>query len=138
MRLPILNPPSLFRRKTVKDDAMAGLVDSLEPMEAGTLSLRKVTDAWNDSLDRFQVQTPSPEMNSLVNIHNARQCRITANWSRYLSLYQLGLGARGMGFRDTSQDVMGIDKSELRHNVLDAGAVTFIADGIESKFTLFI
>lgn len=37
-----------------------------------------------------------------------------------------------------SQDVMGIDKSELRDNVLDAGAVTFIADGIESKFTLFI
>ena len=37
-----------------------------------------------------------------------------------------------------SQDVMGIDKSELRDNTLDAGAVTFIADGIESKFTLFI
>lgn len=37
-----------------------------------------------------------------------------------------------------SQDVMGIDKSELRDSTLDAGAVTFIADGIESKFTLFI
>jgi cellobiose phosphorylase len=30
------------------------------------------------------------------------------NWSRYLSLYQLGLGARGIGFRDSSQDVLGI------------------------------
>jgi len=30
------------------------------------------------------------------------------NWSRYLSLYQLGLGARGLGFRDSSQDVMGV------------------------------
>jgi cellobiose phosphorylase len=29
------------------------------------------------------------------------------NWSRYLSLYQLGFGARGMGFRDSAQDVMG-------------------------------
>lgn len=32
---------------------------------------------------------------------------MTLNWSRYLSLYQLGLGSRGIGFRDSSQDVMG-------------------------------
>ena len=32
----------------------------------------------------------------------------TISWSRYLSLYQLGLGARGIGFRDSSQDVLGI------------------------------
>jgi cellobiose phosphorylase len=46
-------------------------------------------------------------MNRMLNIHNPRQCVITMNWSRYLSLYQLGFGARGMGFRDSSQDVMG-------------------------------
>ena len=46
--------------------------------------------------------------NSMVNIHNPRQCHTTYNWSRYLSLYQLGLGARGIGFRDSSQDVLGI------------------------------
>lgn len=72
------------------------------------IGLKKLVASWNSSLDRFQTVTPSPAMNSLVNIHNARQCRMTANWSRYLSLYQLGLGARGMGFRDSSQDVMGI------------------------------
>ena len=44
----------------------------------------------------------------MLNIHNPRQCYITHNWSRYLSLYQLGLGARGIGFRDSSQDVMGV------------------------------
>jgi len=70
--------------------------------------LKKLSAQWDSSLDQFQIMTPSKAMNSLINIHNARQCRMTANWSRYLSLYQLGLGARGMGFRDTSQDVMGI------------------------------
>lgn len=44
----------------------------------------------------------------MINIHNPRQCYITKNWSRYLSLYQVGLGARGIGFRDSSQDSMGI------------------------------
>jgi cellobiose phosphorylase len=50
-----------------------------------------------------------PSFNSMINVHNPRQCFITKNWSRYLSLYQLGFGAdRGIGFRDSSQDVMGV------------------------------
>ncbi|MCZ8486370.1 hypothetical protein O9993_16175 [Vibrio lentus] len=40
----------------------------------------------------------------MLNVHNPRQCHTTKNWSRYLSLYQLGYGARGIGFRDSSQD----------------------------------
>jgi cellobiose phosphorylase len=42
----------------------------------------------------------------MVNVFNPRQCEVTRNWSRYLSLYQLGLGTRGIGFRDSSQDVL--------------------------------
>jgi cellobiose phosphorylase len=44
----------------------------------------------------------------MLNIYNPRQCWATFNWSRDLSLYQLGFGGRGVGFRDSSQDVMGI------------------------------
>jgi cellobiose phosphorylase len=46
-------------------------------------------------------------MNHMLNVYNPRQCHVTLQWSRYLSLYQLGFGARGIGFRDTSQDAMG-------------------------------
>ena len=63
---------------------------------------------WDDYLARFHCETPDAAFNSMVNIHNPRQCHTTLNWSRYLSLYQLGLGARGLGFRDSSQDVMGV------------------------------
>lgn len=63
---------------------------------------------WDDYLSKMQVETPDPSTNHMLNVHNPRQCYITKNWSRYLSLYQLGLGARGMGFRDSAQDVMGI------------------------------
>lgn len=62
---------------------------------------------WESALDVSQVQTPDANLDRMLNIHNPRQCIITMNWSRYLSLYQLGFGARGMGFRDSSQDVMG-------------------------------
>lgn len=70
-------------------------------------ALEKLATFWSDYLNVFQCETPSESMNSTVNVHNPRQCYTTLNWSRYLSLYQLGLGARGIGFRDSTQDIMG-------------------------------
>lgn len=66
------------------------------------------TAFWDGYLSRQQVETPDESMNRMVNVYNPRQCYITKNWSRYLSLYQLGFGSRGIGFRDSSQDVLGI------------------------------
>jgi cellobiose phosphorylase len=65
-------------------------------------------DFWKNYLDRQRVRTPDPDADRMLNIHNPRQCFTTLTWSRYLSLYQLGYGARGIGFRDSSQDAMGV------------------------------
>jgi cellobiose phosphorylase len=73
-----------------------------------TKSLKDLEKYWDNYLSFFTVKSPSSAFNSMINIHNPRQCYMTKNWSRYLSLYQLGLGARGLGFRDSSQDVMGV------------------------------
>ncbi|MGL6171389.1 MAG: GH36-type glycosyl hydrolase domain-containing protein [Vibrio sp.] len=67
-----------------------------------------LAEHWDQYLAAIQVETPDPAMNSMLNIHNPRQCHTTKNWSRYLSLYQLGYGARGIGFRDSSQDTLGV------------------------------
>jgi cellobiose phosphorylase len=71
-------------------------------------AFRELGEFWDNYLSVMQVETPETAMNSMINIHNPRQCYITKNWSRYLSLYQLGLGTRGIGFRDSSQDVMAV------------------------------
>ncbi|MCB9495606.1 MAG: glycosyl transferase [Fibrobacteria bacterium] len=64
---------------------------------------------WDDYLQTVSVKTPDASFNSMVNVHNPRQCHTTKNWSRYLSLYQLGYGSdRGIGFRDSSQDLLGV------------------------------
>ncbi len=63
---------------------------------------------WDEYLSAVQVETPDRALNSMLNVHNPRQCHTTKNWSRYLSYYQLGLGARGIGFRDSSQDTLGV------------------------------
>jgi len=71
-------------------------------------AFKELAGFWNEYLSKAQYFTPDFSFNTIVNIHNPRQCHTTFNWSRYLSLYQLGLGARGLGFRDSSQDIMGI------------------------------
>ncbi len=71
-------------------------------------AFNELSQFWDDYLSKMYFETPDTAFNSMINIHNPRQCHTTLNWSRYLSLYQLGLGARGLGFRDSSQDVLGI------------------------------
>jgi cellobiose phosphorylase len=64
---------------------------------------------WEEYLSAFKVESPVPSFDSMINVHNPRQCFVTKNWSRYLSLYQLGFGSdRGIGFRDSLQDAMGV------------------------------
>lgn len=72
------------------------------------LAFAELNKEWDSYLDTLTVETPDASMNSMLNIHNPRQCHTTKNWSRYLSLYQLGYGARGIGFRDSSQDILGV------------------------------
>ncbi len=83
-------------------------MDRYQSEELVLEALAELKQYWSKTLAVFQCETPSEALNSMVNVHNPRQCQTTLNWSRYLSLYQLGLGSdRGIGFRDSSQDVMG-------------------------------
>lgn len=83
-------------------------IEKYRSTEAVKKAFTEINGFWDEFLSRMQVETPDLNMNRMLNIHNPRQCFITKNWSRYLSYYQLGIGTRGMGFRDSSQDVMGV------------------------------
>ena len=83
-------------------------IEKFRNTEAVDSALASLADFWEHYLGAFVAETPDPAMNSMLNIHNPRQCHTTKNWSRYLSLYQLGYGARGIGFRDSSQDLIGV------------------------------
>jgi cellobiose phosphorylase len=70
-------------------------------------ALENIRAFWKDYLAQMWVKTPNAAMNSMINVFNPYQCHTTYNWSRFLSLYQTALGERGIGFRDSSQDVLG-------------------------------
>ncbi len=88
-------------------DAARPLIDRFRRPEAVDAALASLKRDWDETLGKLQVRTPDTALNSMLNVFNPRQCDVTLNWSRYLSLYQLGYGARGIGVRDSSQDVMG-------------------------------
>ena len=105
--------PGEERRLVVQIGQAAGLREAgpgisryREPANVDT-AFSALGDFWKAYLERLQVHTPEVDADRMLNIHNPRQCYITLTWSRYLSLYQLGYGARGIGFRDSSQDAMG-------------------------------
>ncbi|MCR5802589.1 MAG: N,N'-diacetylchitobiose phosphorylase [Lachnospiraceae bacterium] len=62
---------------------------------------------WHAKLERFVVNTPSPEFNNMVSVWNAYQCFITFTWSRAASLIYCGQ-RNGYGYRDTVQDIQGV------------------------------
>ncbi|MEA3328648.1 MAG: glycosyl transferase [Candidatus Omnitrophota bacterium] len=68
--------------------------------------LAEIKKSWQRYLD-YQVATPDKELNAMVNTWNAYQCHTTFNWSRSASYYEAGIG-RGMGFRDSNQDCLGV------------------------------
>lgn len=95
-----------FLGQTTRDN-IASIVARYSDFAEIDRAFSRLAGFWDGYLSVYQCKTPDPSFDSMVNIHNARQCFMTMNWSRYLSLYQLGIGTRGLGFRDSSQDVMG-------------------------------
>jgi len=89
-------------------DVARGTVKKYRDPKSVDDALDEMKKFWDAYLDVLQVETPDPAFNSTVNIHNPHQCHTTRQWSRYLSYYQLGMGARGIGMRDSSQDALGV------------------------------
>ena len=66
----------------------------------------ELREYWNGLLGKVQVTTPDEHTDRMVNIWNAYQCLVTFNMSRSASYFESGIG-RGMGFRDSNQDLLG-------------------------------
>ncbi|HLO32214.1 MAG TPA: glycosyl transferase [Anaerolineales bacterium] len=81
-------------------------------------------DYWTMLLSKMQVTTPDDHTNRMVNIWNAYQCMVTFNMSRSASYFESGIG-RGMGFRDSNQDLLGfvhMIPERARERILDLAA----------------
>ncbi|MFT3784374.1 MAG: glycosyl transferase [Nibricoccus sp.] len=90
-----------------------------------------VKNRWEELLSIYQSSNvPSEPLARMVNTWNQAQVMATFNLSRSASGYETGIG-RGMGFRDSNQDVLGfvhLLPDRARQRILDIAA-TQLSDG---------
>ncbi|AOT69310.1 GH36-type glycosyl hydrolase domain-containing protein [Geosporobacter ferrireducens] len=82
---------------------------------------------WSQLLSKFIVQSHDEKLDRMVNIWNPYQCMTTFNMSRSASYFETGIG-RGMGFRDSNQDLLGFVHQipeKARERILDIAATQF-------------
>ena len=76
---------------------------------------------WRRKLDVLQVQTPHAGLNTMINTWTLYQAETCVVWSRFASFIEVG-GRTGLGFRDTSQDVMAVvhtNPDKVRQRILE-------------------
>ena len=91
---------------------------------------------WDDLLGRFGVESEVPELDRTVNIWNQYQCMITFFFSRSASYFESGIG-RGMGFRDSNQDLTGIVHmipERARQRIIDIASTQFPDGGCYHQY----
>ena len=82
---------------------------------------------WDTLLSNYHAETGDEKVDRMVNIWNQYQCMVTFNMSRSASYFESGMG-RGMGFRDSCQDLLGfvhIIPERARERILDIAATQF-------------
>ena len=88
---------------------------------------RALTDYWQELLSGWQLTSGEEKLDRMVSLWNQYQCMVTFNMSRSASYYESGIG-RGMGFRDSCQDLLGfvhMIPSRARERILDIAATQF-------------
>lgn len=82
------------------------LIDKYNNEENVDKSFNELKEYWNDLLNHFFIESHDNKLNLMVNIWHQYQCMMTYQLSRSASYYESGIG-RGMGFRDSCQDLLG-------------------------------
>lgn len=99
-------------------------------------AFKRLNAYWDGLLSRLNVTTPDEHTNRMVNIWNAYQNMVTFNLSRSASYFESGIG-RGMGFRDSNQDLLGfvhMVPERARQRILDLAATQMESGGAYHQY----
>lgn len=90
-------------------------------------ALKRLIVHWTSLLSKYTLQSEDKKLDRMVNIWNQYQCMVTFNMSRSASYYESGTG-RGMGFRDSCQDLLGfvhLIPEAARERIIDIASTQF-------------
>ncbi len=81
---------------------------------------------WDGLLSNFTLKTGDEKLDRMA-VWNQYQCIVTYNFARSASYFESGIG-RGIGFRDTSQDMLGVVHqipARARERLFDVASTQF-------------
>lgn len=105
-------------------DALLARFDTTEKADAALAELKTY---WDKLLGHFSISSSEEKLDRMVNVWHQYQCMVTFNMSRSASYFESGIG-RGMGFRDSCQDLLGfvhLIPDRARERILDIAATQF-------------
>ena len=114
--------PGIINKKPAR-----ALLEKFRTDDQVDAALKALKEYWDGLLSIYQVRTDDEKLNRIVNIWNQYQCMVTFNMSRSASYYESGMG-RGMGFRDSCQDLLGfvhLIPERARERILDIANTQF-------------
>ncbi len=112
------------------------MISAFNSVERVDDAMEELRSFWDDLLSKYQVQSGDEKLDRMVNIWNQYQCMITFNFSRSASYFESGIG-RGMGFRDSNQDLIGFVHQvpeRARERILDIAATQFEDGGAYHQY----
>ncbi|MBP3888647.1 MAG: glycosyl transferase [Cellulosilyticum sp.] len=107
-----------------KAEAMMERFATSEAVDAAFADLKA---KWDGLLSHYTLESNDEKLNRMVNIWNPYQCMVTFNMSRSASYFESGIG-RGMGFRDSNQDLLGFVHQipeRARERIIDIASTQF-------------
>ena len=111
----------------IKKDKAWAMLDRYKTTDQVDAALAELKEFWTDLLSNYHAETQDEKVNRMVNIWNQYQCMVTFNFSRSASYYESGIG-RGMGFRDSNQDLLGfvhMIPDRARERIIDIASTQF-------------
>ena len=103
------------------------LLKRFDTTEKADAALAELKEYWNNLLNHFTISSSEEKLDRMVNIWHQYQCMVTFNMSRSASYFESGIG-RGMGFRDSCQDLLGfvhLIPDRARQRILDIASTQF-------------
>ncbi len=91
---------------------------------------------WTEKLSHFNIASGDEKLDRMANIWNQYQCVVTYNLARSASYFESGIG-RGIGFRDTCQDLLGfvhLMPEKARERLFDVASTQFPSGGAYHQF----
>ena len=99
-------------------------------------ALAELHEYWDNLLSVYTVDSGDEKLDRMVNIWNQYQCMITFCFSRSASYFESGIG-RGMGFRDSNQDLIGFVHQipeRARERIIDIASTQFQDGGCYHQY----